>query len=56
MARIDAESLLQGVSEELPCGEDLEYDAAFGELERASRGKPEQAMGDTVVAAEPADR
>lgn len=55
MARIDAESLLQAVSEELPCGEDLEYDTAFGELERASRGKPEQAMGDTVVPAEEAD-
>lgn len=55
MARIDAELLLQEISEELPCGEDLEYDADFGELERASRGKPEQSMGDTVVPAEPAD-
>ncbi len=55
MARIDADSLLQQVSEELPCGEDLEYDAAYGELERASRGKPEHAMGDTVVPAEDAD-
>ncbi len=55
MARIDADSLLQQISEDLPCGEDLEYDAAFGELERASRGKPEHAMGDTVVPAEDAD-
>lgn len=55
MARIDAETLLQEISEELPCGEDLEYDADFGEMERASRGKPEQSMGDTVVPAEPAD-
>jgi type VI secretion system protein ImpA len=55
MARIDVDTLLQEISEELPCGEDLEYDAAFGELERASRGKPEQSMGDTVVPAEPAD-
>jgi type VI secretion system protein ImpA len=52
MARIDVETLLQEISEDLPCGEDLEYDADFGELERATRGKPEQSMGDTLVPAE----
>ena len=52
MARIDVETLLQEISEDLPCGEDLEYDAEFGELERATRGKPEQTMGDTTVPAE----
>jgi type VI secretion system protein ImpA len=52
MARIDVETLLAEISEDHPCGENLEYDAEFGELERATRGKPEQTMGDTTVPAE----
>jgi type VI secretion system protein ImpA len=49
---IDVESLLQQTAEQPPCGPDLEYDAAFRELEQAARRKPEQQFGDTVVAAE----
>jgi len=49
------ESLLQPVSPDAPCGADLEYDSAFLELERASQGKPEQQMGNTIVAAQEAD-
>jgi type VI secretion system protein ImpA len=55
MSAIDVEQLLAAISEESPCGDDLEYDPAFGELERAAQGKPEQQMGDEVVPAEDAD-
>ncbi len=55
MSTIDLESLLAEVTGDEPCGPNLEYDAGFVELERASAGKPEQQIGDTVVAAEPPD-
>lgn len=55
MSAIDVEELLQPVPGADPCGEDLEYDAAFGELERAALGKPEQQYGDTVIPAEAPD-
>ena len=51
----DLEKLLEPISEEEPCGPDLEYDADFGEMERAAESKPEQQFGDTIVAAEPPD-
>jgi len=49
---IDLDQLLAEASESPPCGPDLEYDAAFLELEQAARGKPEQQYGDTLVPAE----
>ncbi|HEY5282958.1 MAG TPA: type VI secretion system protein TssA [Polyangia bacterium] len=49
------ESLLQPISADAPCGPDLEYDAAFLELDRLSQGKPEQQMGNTIVPAEEPD-
>lgn len=55
MGRLDTGSLLQEISAESPCGEDLEYDPDFGELERAARGKAERVMGDTVVPGEEPD-
>lgn len=55
MSLIDIQSLLEEISAENPCGEDLEYDAEFGEMERAAQGKPEQQIGDTLVPAEVAD-
>ena len=55
MDLIDLETLLQPLSEDAPCGPDLEYDAAFGEMERAAESKAEQQYGDTIVAAEPPD-
>lgn len=55
MSIIDLEALLRPLSEEAPCGRDCEYDPVFGELERAAAGKPEQSMGDTVIAGEPPD-
>jgi type VI secretion system protein ImpA len=51
----DPSELLAPVSDDAPCGPDLEYDPAFLELETLSRGKPEQQFGDTLIAAEPPD-
>lgn len=53
MASIDIEKLLEPVSDEQPCGPNLEYDAEFLNLERIAQGKPEQQMGDSIRAAEP---
>lgn len=55
MSLFDVSSLLQELSAEKPCGEDLEYDPEFGEMERAAQGKPEQQIGDTLVPAQDAD-
>lgn len=55
MSTIDIAALSSAVSAESPCGDDLEYDPAFGEMERAAQGKPEQEMGDAVIAAEEPD-
>ncbi len=50
---VDVACLLTPVSEDSPCGEDLEYDPQFLHLERAAVGQPERIMGDAVLAAEP---
>lgn len=52
---IDVEKLLAEVSADQPAGEDLEYDPAFGELERSAQGKAEQQFGDTIIPAEDPD-
>jgi len=53
MATIDPDHWLRPISGDTPAGENLEYDAGFGELERAARGKEERRSGDEVVPAEP---
>jgi type VI secretion system protein ImpA len=50
---IDIDIILQDIGPENVCGDDLQYDPAFIELEQAIKGKPEQQMGNTVVEAEP---
>lgn len=55
MSVVDIEALLKGVSKQAPSGEDLEYDSAFAELERAAQFKSEQQFGETVVEAEQPD-
>ncbi len=55
MDRIDLKQLLGATSEDRPCGDDLEYDPLFGEMERAAKGREEQQIGDTVIAAEDPD-
>ncbi|QEG01453.1 hypothetical protein Mal15_55290 [Stieleria maiorica] len=51
----DHETLLAPISDDEPCGPDLEYDAEFGEMERAAQSSEEQQFGDTIVEAEPPD-
>ena len=55
MADIDIDALIAPVSEDSPCGEDLEYDPKFGELERAAQGTPGQQMGDETSPEVPPD-
>lgn len=50
---IDIDSFLKEISPENPCGDDLQYDSAYIELEQAVKGKAEQQMGSTVTEAEP---
>ncbi|UQS88640.1 type VI secretion system protein TssA [Pseudomonas chlororaphis] len=50
---VDVQHLLETISPDSPCGGDLEYDAAFLELERAAQGQPERQMGDSVLPATP---
>ncbi|MBV4506477.1 type VI secretion system protein TssA [Pseudomonas sp. BW13M1] len=50
---MNSPQLLAAVSADFPCGDDLEYDADFLQLERDAQGRPERVMGDAVQAAEP---
>ena len=52
MSAINIEQLLLPLSDESPCGEDLEYDPIFMEIETELEGKAEQQMGDSVIEAE----
>ncbi|MGH8502217.1 MAG: type VI secretion system protein TssA [Gammaproteobacteria bacterium] len=49
---IDVQALLVEIAPDAPCGENLEYDPAFTELEQAVRGTPEQQLGDGSTPAE----
>ena len=55
MSILDLEQLLLPISEEAPCGENLEYDREFCEMERTAEATPEQQFGDTVVPGEDPD-
>jgi type VI secretion system protein ImpA len=55
MSSVDVNSLLGEVTQDNPCGDDLEYDPVFTELERAVQGRSEQSLGDSVIQAEPPD-
>ncbi len=50
---IDIDEYLKDIDPDNVCGDDLQYDPAFIELEQAIKGKPEQQMGATVLEAEP---
>ena len=47
--RLSAEELRQPVSGDLPCGEDLEYDPVFQEMEVMMQSTPEQQFGGTII-------
>lgn len=49
------ETLLAPLSDEAPCGPDLEYDAEFMALDRAAASRAERIVGDSVLAAEEPD-
>ncbi len=55
MADLDIDTLVAPVSEDSPCGDDLEYDPDFGALERAAQGEAGHEMGDEKLDAKPAD-
>ncbi|MFZ1830161.1 MAG: type VI secretion system protein TssA [Candidatus Competibacteraceae bacterium] len=55
MSIIAVESLLSEVTVDAPCGEDLEYDAQFVEMEKLSQGTAERQYGDTIIPGEPPD-
>ncbi len=55
---LDTERLLEPVSEEHPCGEDLDdfvFSPEYSELERLAQGREEHVMGDEVIPAEDPD-
>lgn len=52
---LDVNALLSPLSDDSPCGEDLEYDTEFGALVRATEGTPEREIGSTLVPAEDPD-
>jgi type VI secretion system protein ImpA len=52
MAVLDIEALLQPVSVQRPCGDNLEYQPPFMELQELARGKPERVIGDKVKPAQ----
>jgi len=47
--RLSAEQLSQPISDDLPCGEDLEYDPVFQEMEVMMQTTEEQEFGDTII-------
>ena len=51
MSVIEVESLLSEIAADAPCGEDLEYDSQFVEMEKQSQGTPERQYGDTIIPA-----
>jgi type VI secretion system protein ImpA len=55
VATIELDRLLEDISPDSPCGENLEYDSDFVLLEQSTRGKAEQQFGDTIVPAEEPD-
>ncbi|MTI00416.1 type VI secretion system protein TssA [Roseibium sp. RKSG952] len=52
---LDLDSLLQCFGEDTPCGEDLEYDPEFTDLELANQPGEEKVSGDAVIPAEEPD-
>lgn len=55
MSVIDIESRLSEIAADTPCGEDLEYDPQFVEMEKLAQGTPERQYGSTIIPGEPPD-
>jgi type VI secretion system protein ImpA len=54
-ADFDLDTALAPLSDEAPCGPDLEYDADFMAMQATGEGKPERQYGETVIPAEAPD-
>lgn len=52
---IDVDALMAPFDGDSPCGDDLEYDPDFVELETLAKPKDEQQVGDSVIAGESVD-
>ncbi len=55
MAAIDVDALLEEITPDAPCGEDISYDADFLELERLAEGTAETQVGEHIQEAEEPD-
>ena len=55
MSVVDVDGWAAPLSEDAPCGEDLEYDPLFVEMEHAAQGRAAQEMGDVATEAEDPD-
>jgi len=55
MTNMEFADLLKTLAPSLPCGEDLEYDPEFLQLQQAAVGKSEQQFGATIIPAQPPD-
>ncbi|MGZ8144145.1 MAG: type VI secretion system protein TssA [Methylosarcina sp.] len=55
MDNFTLEEFLKEISPELPCGQNLENDFAFAQLEDEARGKKEIQMGDQIIPEVPPD-
>ncbi|WP_034430591.1 type VI secretion system protein TssA [Candidatus Contendibacter odensensis] len=53
MSAIEIEQFLSQISAAEPCGENLEYDPVFVEMEKLAQGTPERQYGNTIIPAEP---
>ncbi len=55
MADVDVNRYLEPVSEDAPCGDNLEYDPLLQEIEKAAEGTAERVVGDSVLPGEDPD-
>lgn len=55
MASFDVDALLEEISPDAPCGEDITYDPSFLELERLAEGTAETQVGDHIQEAQEPD-
>ena len=55
MGLMEFADILTALDPRLPCGEDLEYDAEFLQLQQAAVERSEQQFGSTIIPAQPPD-
>ena len=55
MSDLALERYLKEIARESPCGENLEADSAFADLEQETKGIPERQIGDSIIPAKEPD-